>query len=130
MPVKNPDHLIVLARKVYARHKQLGKDSPLINIDMEGLIQKAGEAEESLGQARTLHARAEALSLRGYSAIGSAKGQSSLSAGTMYNRLTIIRDLLLSLNKGLEENLSEWGFNIVISETFRKRGGMPPAPGA
>ena len=58
------------------------------------------------------------------SIIGVEVGQSSQSTGTLYYYLTSIRDLLLVIYRGNEEQLSTWGFNVAVS-SHRKQTSIP-----
>jgi hypothetical protein len=47
--------------------------------------------------------------------LGYGEGQTSLTEGTVYFFNCSIRDFLLNKFEGTEEQLSEWGFDVVIS---------------
>jgi hypothetical protein len=47
---------------------------------------------------------------------GTAEGQTINTLGTLYNMVGTIRDILLITYKDNEEELSKWGFNVVIGQ--------------
>lgn len=131
MPRGNPAQLIGLARKVYSKHIAMGKDSPLKTLNMEGFIQRAGQAEELYDEAKGLHARAEALMMQLRTLLGLEAGQTMSDRNATLAHLALIRDSLLLTYKGLEENLSEFGFNVVIGQaSSRPKGDTGSPPGS
>ena len=79
------------------------------------------DLEHAYNLARPLHdeikgleARLQALRLQRDKILGVAKGQNVETEGTALNLLVQVRDQLLIKNRGLEENLTLWGFSVVI----------------
>ena len=64
---------------------------------------------------KELRAQSEALMQAANTIFGVEVGQNSKSPGTLYNYLAAIRDLLLVIYRGNEEQLSTWGFDVVVS---------------
>jgi len=121
IPVRSPERMFTLAERIIEKHKELGKESPLKRFDMgafEGLISEA-KAEYLAG--KKLHEQAEAKIEKAYAVIGIADGQNSKTPGTMWKGMTLFRDELLITHEGNEEQLSEWGFNVVVSESTPER---------
>jgi len=48
--------------------------------------------------------------------LGSAKGQNSQTEGTLHFMTLQIRDILLAVNRGNENALEPWGFNVSVGE--------------
>lgn len=130
MPTDSPDTFIQLCMDIVAQHKALGAGSPLTGkLDMtffETTINQANtdfkDAEELRGIKEANHA--QALTWAGY-----APGQSSETPGTGYNLLCNMRDLLLVTYSDIPEELTLWGFKVVVTATAIKSGDGPePTP--
>jgi hypothetical protein len=59
---------------------------------------------------------------------GYGEGQTSETPGTLYYLITQVRDLLLVAYDGNEEQLSTFGFNVVVSSSTSSGGGSPVPP--
>ncbi|HLG33344.1 MAG TPA: hypothetical protein VI757_00565 [Bacteroidia bacterium] len=81
-----------------------------------------------LGESVTLRQAKEALNQQVEAKQGYAEGQTSETVGTLYYSYTGIRDRLLNVNAGVEENLSEWGFDVVLDEAHGAAPGEEPIP--
>lgn len=138
IPRYSPDKLIALNELIIERHEELGDDSPLKQLDMDWVKNNTQQAKELRSQAQMKHAKAEALNERARALLGIDKGQDSNTSGTIYYEDTRIRNLLLLVHKGIEEQLSTYGFNVVISlskmpkrkkkkEEEKKNEGAQPA---
>ncbi len=105
----------------------IGPKSPLTEADMKLVSDLLAAAQAKRAEASSLMARAEALNGEAANLIGVAKGQTSKTPGTLYFQLCKIRDLLLPLNRGIENNLELWGFKVVIGQAAapRKREAKP-----
>ena len=117
IPVKRPIEFLDLCESIVEQHELLGAESPLRELDMAGFKEKTIQARSSLKNARKHHKKAQKLTLRALSLIGIAKGQTSRTKGTLYYTIDIIRGILLKKFKGSEEDLEEWGFTVVITES-------------
>lgn len=117
IPIKDPDEADKLAETIEAKAKEMGSDCPIDKEILDVLAEKAKIQREKRTEARRLHAQAEAATLDADTALGIAKGQNVNTLNTMYNAVTIIRDLLLVKYRGREEMLSEFGFKVVIGSS-------------
>ena len=60
---------------------------------------------------------AQALTLGANNIMGTGKQQNVQTKGTIYNIIARVRDKLLLVHEGAEEELSTYGFNVVITTT-------------
>ena len=117
VPNKKPEDFLKLLGSVLKKHKQLGTKSPLTTLtmvnmkDFETMLTNVGQLR---AKAEELRQQSENLMQQSYTTLGVAKGQTVHTPNTLYNALAAVRDYLLVLNKGNEETLSEWGFNVVV----------------
>jgi hypothetical protein len=115
VPTRNPDELLTLAEAIIAQDTDLGAASPLTgNVDMTAFGALTTDARTLLTQADSKRADKEALNGQAAEIIGYAIGQTSFTPGTLYYYLVIIRDRLLQISTGVEQNLEQWGFHVVI----------------
>ena len=123
-----------MARKTVRIDIPKGSPDGVLSL-MEGIIAKEGDPtgtpkvdaqtrsqiEQVVNQAKPLHLRAAALFAEAQGLImqrdrllGLAPGQTMESEGTGLFLVASARDQLLTKNKGVEENLSAYGFNVVV----------------
>lgn len=121
IPRDSPDDLLKLSSEVEQNHLKLGEASPLNGLDMKTFTAKLKSAEENRKEAKRLHAKAELLNEQALLDLGIAKSQNSKTPDTLYNTLTRVRDILLGVNRGREENLNEWGYKVVNSVVRTKK---------
>jgi DNA-binding LacI/PurR family transcriptional regulator len=71
------------------------------------------------------HALAQSKMHEAKQLMGLAVGQKSTSPGTLYNDTVIITSFLKTVFMGVEESMSQFGYNVVIgsASTGRKRKG-------
>lgn len=117
IPANRYNDFLDLCEAITEQHEALGEKSPLHHLDMDGFKKKTMEARATLKEARKSHKKAQGRTLRALSLIGIAKGQTSRTKSTLYYTIDIIRGILLKKFKGSEEDLEEWGFVVVITET-------------
>jgi hypothetical protein len=115
--IKDPDEVDKLAENIQTKAKEMGSDCPIDKEILAILAEKKKVQKEKRAEARKLHAQAEAATLDADTALGIAKGQNVNTLNTMYNAVTIIRDMLLIKYRGREEMLCEFGFKVVIGST-------------
>ena len=115
LPINKLEVLTKLLTAVNEKHIALGAESPLKVIDMPDFDAKLKEAEMKRKSSKELRAQSEALMQAANAIFGVEVGQNSKSPGTLYNYLAAIRDLLLVIYRGNEEELSTWGFDVVVS---------------
>lgn len=113
IPVGSPDSMITLADDVEAHHIELAGDSPLKGLNMDSLTANVKIAREYRDKAKKLHQEAESYNQKAALALGIDPTQNSNTPGTVYNLLASIRDTLLGLYRGQEEQLGLWGYKIV-----------------
>lgn len=121
LPSSSPYDMLDAADKCIARHKELGKDSPLNSFDMKSFEQYGKEARGYINYARKYHDDAELVSEKLNDLLGFGKEQSIRTKGTLYNRVGLIRDYLLVLYAGNEKQIEAWGFKIIISTSKKKK---------
>lgn len=115
IPNDNPALLLALAADIIARHTTLGAGSPLTgNVDMTLFAGTVTSATTLLGEWETQRSLAQSKHNQALNIIGYGAGQTSQTVGTLYYDLNTVRDRLLQVNSGIEEALSEWGFEVVV----------------
>ncbi len=127
IPNDTPSDLSELADAIKAKDTALGVASPLngTGIDMADFGTKTAAVVALVADAKTADADAQALHGQALNLLGYIEGQTSGTAGTLYYDLIIIRDRLLQVSFDEEENLTQWGFKVVVSghSTGKKAGG-------
>lgn len=127
VPKDSPEDFLKLLGSVLKKHKQLGDKSPLKNLTKVNLKDyEAGlvSVEQQRQKSEELRQQSENLMQQAYTTLGIAKGQTASTPNTLYSALLTIRDYLLALNRGEEEALSEWGFNVVVGTAKSPKKGM------
>lgn len=123
IPISSPKEMIELVDKILEKHTDLGPGSPLNipELDMAGLQVQHDLHKDKRKEGNKKHGLAEPAIQKADKALGTEEGQTSKTKGTVYNITTRVRDRLLFVHEGEEEELTTYGFNIVIS--------MTPLPG-
>ena len=125
IPIGNLQDMTNLVQKIIDRHVALAASSPLPPVvDMPLLISQFQLSTSKRTSAQKAHAHAEALMQKANKALGTDKGQTAKTMGTVYYLILRVRDHLLLAHDGLEEELSTYGFNVVITEG--NDGSVPP----
>ena len=114
--VHKPDELITTGEDLLKKHVELGEKSPLNGLDMELYERNLNDAKARRAEAKNLHDQAELLNQQAGLNLGTDSTQNSKTTGTVYSTITSARGILLGLYKGQEKKLSEWGFDVVISD--------------
>ena len=123
LPITEPEKMLTIVANVLQRHTVLGGGSPL-NVpetDMAALTVLQATHKTKRTDAKLLDGESQALMQEARIALGTAKGNTVRTEGTVYYLITAIRDKLLGVHSNEEEQLSTYGFNVVIS--------MTPLPG-
>ena len=130
MPTDSPEMFIQLCLDIVTQNTALGVDSPLANkLDMTFFETTANQAKTDFAEAEVQRGIKEAKHAEALTAAGYAPGQSSETPDTGYNLLCKIRDLLLVTYSNVPEDLTLWGFKVVVSATAIKQGDEPtPTP--
>ena len=125
IPVSKPADLVTLAENVLKMHQSLGTASPLSGVDMVTFEKSLTGGKDKRAEAKRLHNAAEKLNQEAGVCLGIDKSQNTKTIGTVYSTLTSVRDVLLAINRGQEKKLTEWGFDVLISDVVRngKKGG-------
>ena len=121
IPGRKPDELTKLADDVLSKHLDLGDASPLKGLDMIIFQKNLNDGTSKRTEAKRLHDHAELLNQQAGLCLGIDKAQNVKTPGTVYSTLTSVRDILLGIYKGQERQLSEWGFEVVISDVARNK---------
>ena len=116
LPIYKLDEFITLCEKLIAKHTKLGAKSQLKAEEVAVLIEIVNNAKELRAEALDLHNQAENKMEQARIKLGVNKGQNSNTPGTAYYLIAKFRDLLLSENRSSEEQLSEYGFKVVIGQ--------------
>ena len=115
LPVKKPEDFILLGGKIFDRCTVMGIDCPINNVNMPTFETLLRDIESKRNQSKDLRAQSESLMQQATDQMGFGVGQSSETPDTLYHYITLIRDLLLVVYHGNEEELSRFGFDVVIS---------------
>ena len=119
IPIRSTDDMETLTDATLARHNALvaGPGSPLTGeVDMVLLASRHNTTVTKRAESNTMQGTSEAEMLEANTAMGSAPGQNMDTAGTVYHLTGLVRDRLLFVHDGSEEELEKYGFNVVISE--------------
>jgi len=125
IPVHKPDELINSGEDLLKKHVELAEKSPLNGLDMETFAKNLNNAKARRADAKKLHDQAELLNQQAGLSLGTDPSQNTKTPGTVYSTLTSVRDILLGLYKGQEKKLSEWGFDVVISDVPQSTKAKP-----
>jgi hypothetical protein len=126
IPVKKLDKLIKLGEDIKAKHVALGVNSPLDNAFVAELDGRTQDAKTKRKDAAAAAAKSQALNNQARVILGVDKGQTSNTGGTVLYLLTSARGMLLNKYRGTEESLSEFGFEVVISQSTPGRKKKKP----
>ena len=132
VPLGNPDDLVALAESIHTKHAELKDKSPLkglTELDLDVFGENATEAGEQRSAANDHERKAQEANGRASSLIGNGPGQTQNTKGTLLFGITQIRDFLAAVNKGNEEALSGWGFDVVVGQA-KSRARAPKENGA
>ena len=124
---RNADELIALAKNVMQKHYNDGSASLLHDLDWDLVSNKLYEAEMKLEEARQVNRDKEKATQARNIALGIDKGQTSRTPNTVKYIVKSIRDTLLGLFRGREQELGDWGFEVNFNSAGDKEA---PEPGA
>lgn len=117
----SPESFIQLCQDIVDRHTALGVNSPLTGkIDMIVFENTTNEANTAFKEAGELRGIKETKHAQATAEAGYAPGQTSETPGTGYNHLCNMRDLLLAAYSNVPEELTLWGFKVVVTATAIK----------
>jgi hypothetical protein len=120
---EQPKEAVELAEAIVAHHTFLAGASPLTAplIDMVAFGTLTSDTRTLLDDWTDLRGETQSLNNEALTIIGYGAGQKITSEGTIYNYFGKIRKRLLQKFKGTEEDLSLWGFKVVISKGRKKK---------
>lgn len=119
---RSPEKLIALAQLIVKQHKALGTASPLKGLnmaDLEALLKVAAESQE---KSQFHRKEAEAATEDRNMALGLDPKQNVATEGTVLFYVSSIKSILLGLNKGREQKLGSYGFEV---DTSPRSGDNP-----
>lgn len=119
VPANKPDEFSKLLNQIVTYDKSLGANSLLQadpSIDMPTFISNLAKADALRAQSEALKAQSEDLMLQAKTIYGTAKGQTISTPGTLYYMEDVMKRSLLKSLKGVEEGMSEYGYNVVIGQ--------------
>ena len=122
LPITEPEKMLELVDDVLERHAELGAGpltSPLDvpETDMATLATLQTTHRNKRKESKDLDGKSQATMEEAHIALGINEEQTILTVGTLYNIIVDIRDKLLGVHRNNEEQLSTYGFNVVISTT-------------
>jgi hypothetical protein len=138
---RKPEDMVKLGEDILEQHDTLAAASPLTPalVDMAAFDTLVTDTATLLHDWEVLGGQVQALRNEALVIIGYGMAQTSDTPGTIYNFNCKIRDRLLQKFETIEENLSDFGFEVVKSEHSmgRKKGkkviyfteGDVPSPG-
>lgn len=121
IPSNRPDDLIILGDTIEKKNTELADASPLKSLNMAALKAGLTAAKAKREEASMLHKRAEKLNQEANLALGLGESQNSKTPDTVLNIIISARDVLLGINRGKEEALNDWGFNVVNGSLGKKK---------
>ncbi len=110
----NHDNFLDLADSILAKHLADGPSSPLSGLDMATFDTLRQQARTERNEGKAAHALAESENGAAEVVMGRAEHQNSRSEGTLYYDLLLIRDSLKIAMQQNPEEMSTWGFNVVV----------------
>jgi hypothetical protein len=127
IPTGSPDEMIELTEDIVEEHEDLKEASPLDDKIVQAMKQRATDAKAKRKRAADLEAEAGKLRDQADTLIGIAPGQTSETKDTLRHDVTGTRDLLLVKNRGNEEALAEWGFDVSVGTAAAPQRKPKPA---
>jgi len=124
VPLGNPDDLVSLAESIHAKHTELKDKSPLkglTDLDMDDFGENVTEADEQRTNAKDFERKAQEANGKASGIIGVGPGNTRNTKGTLLFGITQIRDFLAAVNKGNEEALNGWGFEVVVGQAKSRK---------
>lgn len=106
------DQLIALAKLIQQKHQQDGSNSPLHHLDWNTLAMRLAEAEQRYEEGSKLNRDKENATQVRNIALGTDRSQNSKTTGTVKYLVRSVRDVLLGIYRGKEQELGKWGFEV------------------
>lgn len=121
---KNKDAAIKLAKAILAKHQADGAASPLAALNIQDMTAKTGTADTQNQLSAKLYRDAETATQN----CDNAMGADYTTPGTVNCYLTAARDILAGINKGNEQKLGDWGFEVDQSPAATTAKATKPTP--
>lgn len=109
---RNADKMVTLSELILQRHNSDGATSVLAILPMAAFQAKATEVQGLQADALRLRRESEIPTEERNHLLGTAKGQSTKTAGTVLYMICSVRDTLLGIHRGSEQKLGDWGFTV------------------
>lgn len=114
---RSPEKLIKLGKAIVKKHEEDASSSIIASFDLDALKTCVTDAELLNSQAASANRnKGKATEARNL-ALGIAKGQNSKTMGTAAYIVRSIRDILLGMYRGREQQLGDWGFEVNFNAT-------------
>jgi hypothetical protein len=117
IPIGKPKEMSHLLDRIVLKNTSMEPDTIITNVDMAVFTQRVTDMLKLRLESADLKAQSENKMEQANNMMGTGHGQNIRSTGTLYNDTMKIRDLLLAVYSGNEEQLSEWGFSVVVHES-------------
>ena len=118
IPASEPAAFVRLTHSIVVHHEKPESESPITDkvVKMAKYKEKSDKVVLLQDEIEETEARLKELVGLRDSILGTADGQNSQTQGTLHFETLQIRDLLLAVNRGVENALEPWGFPVVIGE--------------
>ena len=108
----NADIIATLGQNILQKHTADGASSILNDLDMADFVEKANQVRHWQEEALRLRRDSEVPTEERNRLLGTGKGQTSKTKGTVLYLISSVRDVLLGLHRGEEQQLGQWGFEV------------------
>lgn len=115
IPRSRYGEMMRIARRLVDKDEQMGDTSPLKDLEMKQFRDNVNTAADVWEQAKKHRQKSEALMQKFRGMLGVEVGQNMSTPDTIYYFMGLCRDLLAVKFRGNEDEMSTWGFDIVIS---------------
>ena len=115
IPRSRYGEMMRIARRLVDKDEQMGDTSPLKDLEMKQFRDNVNTADDVWEQAKKHRQKSEALMQKFRGMLGVEVGQNMSTPDTIYYFMGLCRDLLAVKFRGNEDEMSTWGFDIVIS---------------
>ena len=129
VPRGNPADLVKLTLGIVKQHKKLAANSPITNavVNMAAFEARANQADVLEQDIESLERELQEKVGKRDQLLGIADGQNAQTEGSLLFETLKIRDLLLAVNRGNEQALEPWTFNVVVGSAAARKSKVAPA---
>ena len=130
VPREDRPALIKLALAIAKQHGKAGVNSPITDkvVKMTDYSTRANDAAALQTEIEDLEATLQQKVGQRDQLLGFSEGQNAQTKGTTLFETLQIRDLLLAVNRGNEEGLEPWGFDVVVGSASAPKKKNTPKP--